>query len=60
MINAVKDDDVPVSFSKSFYDEYLNKHLEDSSSLDLFVADEFHFVSPEMIERAIEWIKTNL
>ncbi|MHC1747691.1 MAG: alpha/beta hydrolase family protein [Cellulosilyticaceae bacterium] len=60
IINAENDDDVPSEFSKRFFEPYKATHSESTSTIDLYIADEFHFVSSEMIEKAIEWIKINL
>jgi dienelactone hydrolase len=60
VINGEKDDDVPAKFSKEFHQKILLKSKDESSPVELFIADEHHYVSREMIAKAIEWLKNNL
>ena len=60
IINASKDDDVPAKFAIDFYDEIQSKYKENNTAIELFVADEFHYVSNEMKDKTIDWFKKYL
>lgn len=55
-----KDEDIPARFSEEFYQKVGLRNEDESSPVELFIADEFHYVSREMIGRAIEWLKIKL
>jgi dienelactone hydrolase len=60
LINGEKDDNIPAKFSKEFHQKVTLNSKNGASPVELFIADEFHYVSREMIERAIEWFRNKL
>lgn len=55
IINASKDDDVPPQDSIDFYNEIKVRYEKEGLPIEHFIADEFHFMSQEMIDKAVDW-----
>jgi uncharacterized protein len=60
MINASKDDDVPYRYAEGLYERLKERYEQSRTPLEFYVAEEFHFFSDEMIERAIGWFEKYL
>lgn len=58
IINASKDDDIPVP--QDFFNKIKPRYDKDNRPIELFIADEFHFMSREMIDKAIDWFEKYL
>lgn len=57
MINATKDDNIPLKFSQDLFSE-----IEDTwqSDIEFIVEDEYHHVSNTMMDQTISWFKKYL
>ncbi|QNO14268.1 alpha/beta hydrolase [Alkalicella caledoniensis] len=60
IINASKDDDVPPQRSIDFYNEIKVRYEKEGIPIEQFIADEFHFMSQEMIDKAVDWFEKYL
>ena len=57
MINASKDEDIPARHSVDFYNTIKHRYDGVISSIEMFVADEFHYVSNDMLDKAVQWFE---
>lgn len=60
IINGEKDDWVPASFSKGFYEKMKSKYDKNNTEIEFSLVDESHYFSNDMRDHAIQWLNKNL